>query len=127
MKYAFPAKSSNTITNPKNIVEWINTLRMLRNASAHMARLFAKNLTYSPNIAKTKLIKQLEISNTPDEFKHTLFAGLLIIREFYSVLDEDRKTEWNVFIEELDEKIRTFEIDPQKMGLVSFKKEDWNL
>lgn len=55
-----------------------------------------------------------------EKFKHSLLAGLFVRREFYMCLDFLRITEWNTFVEQLREKMITFEIPSKSLGLENF-------
>ena len=126
MSYALPDRENKYITSFKNIDEWIKTLLVLRNTCAHMGRLYGrKNPGFSPNISQIPILTKLDLPGSNENFKHTLFAGLLVLREFYRVLGDERIAEWNAFVKELNEQFNNPVIDPEKMGLNKFNDEDW--
>ncbi|MBC2170645.1 Abi family protein [Listeria booriae] len=101
-EYTFPGNKV------KEIVEWINTIRILRNTSAHCSRFYGRNFTYNPTLNNEDL-KLICFEDEDDaykaSFKNTLFAGLITLRALYKQLREDDKLKWNRFILEIDSKI----------------------
>ncbi|MBC1499423.1 Abi family protein [Listeria weihenstephanensis] len=97
--YSFPNN------NPSTIIEWLNTIRILRNTAAHCSRFYGSNFTYNPKINKEDL--DLMYFEKEDEryrttFKNTLFAGLIVLRRLYESLREADKIRWNNFIYEIE-------------------------
>lgn len=114
------------ICGPRQIPEWINSLRILRNVCAHMGRLYTRTFPFRVNFDKVKTIGSLELNS--NKFKQSIFCALFIIRRFYLFLSVERRTEWNIFVEKLANKIESFHIDISQRsqeGVETFNIEEW--
>lgn len=119
MKYT----DGHYISGPKELPGWIDSLRIVRNVCAHMGRLYGRNFPFRVNFNNIEGLESILLNS--NEFKQSLFCALFIIRRFYLLLSNERKTEWNIFIEELDTKVESFNIDTNQMGIDRLIAEDW--
>lgn len=83
---------------PKLIPSWVHTLVVLRNTCAHGGRLYGRKFIYSPIFPKTDSFVGNLNSEELDAFKPTLFAGLLVMKNIYTSLDNNEVKRWNKFI-----------------------------
>jgi abortive infection bacteriophage resistance protein len=83
---------------PKLIPSWVHTLVVLRNTCAHGGRLYGRKFIYSPIFPKTDSFVGTLNSEELDAFKPTLFAGLLVMKNIYTSLDNSDVKRWNKFI-----------------------------
>lgn len=91
-----------------NIVEWVKTIQYLRNTGAHCSRMYGKKFNYNPTLHKADVKKLPDKYNDSDELDrliHTVFAGLLIIKQFYCKLPNFEQEGWEVFLTKLEKKI----------------------
>lgn len=105
----------------KALSEWINTVRILRNACAHNNRMYATYFTYSPIIPESEkenfIFGEQITPKEKESIKSTLFAGLLIMKLFYHSLGEEEQERWNNFINRLNYEINTNDtIKIERMG-----------
>ncbi|WP_341778286.1 Abi family protein [Levilactobacillus sp. HBUAS70063] len=105
----------------KDVKGWISTIQVLRNTAAHGSKIYGQFLTYNPRISDENL-SRLDLENmgriTPENLRHTLFAGLLTLKIFYSRLRLADKKEWNTFLDKLSNKIKKNSIvDISKIGM----------
>lgn len=87
--------------NDKWIIEWIKTIQFLRNSGAHCSRFYGKMFNYNPQFTERDFEQfPEELKNDQikiDKTKHTFFAGLLTMKNFYLVLLKYEQERWNIF------------------------------
>lgn len=93
----------------KAINEWINTIRILRNSAAHNNRFYGRYFNFSPIIPDEyddsfNYGKEIE-DKEKQRIKNTLFAGFIIIKEFYNSLGNEDQKRWNEFLTTLKTKL----------------------
>lgn len=111
-------RSSGFSINDKWIIPWVETIQFLRNTCAHTARIYGRRFNYNPHISDS--IEQ-NIQPSHDEYalqqlKHTLFAALCVIKEFYITFPQNEQNTWNNFLDNLNTKITNSNINLYYMG-----------
>lgn len=106
--------------NDKWIIEWIKTIQFLRNSGAHCSRFYGKMLNYNPEFTKEdfeQLPDEIKTDQTKiDKLKHTFFAGLLTIKNFYLTLPEYEQEHWNIFLKKLKQRIEYYSANVYRIG-----------
>lgn len=106
--------------NDKWIIEWIKTIQFLRNSGAHCSRFYGKMLNYNPQFTQedfNQFSDEIRIDQVKiDKLKHTFFAGLLTIRNFYLVLPEYEQEHWNIFLNKLVQRIDKYSANLYRIG-----------
>lgn len=121
-------RSTFNNVNDKWIVEWTKTIQLLRNTCAHNARLYGSRPPYNPFIPDYDVQKLPERYNQEtkgndnvDKLRHTIFAGILTMRQFYLSLSFFDKEKWNLFLLDLKLIINEFDADLYRIGF----PENW--
>lgn len=109
-------------TTHKDMKQWISTIQVLRNTAAHGSKVYAQFLTYNPRIQVEDLdlidFKDFNGNITRENIKHTVFAGLVSLKLFYSYLRFSDKKEWNTFLVKLSKKLDANSmVDITKVGM----------
>lgn len=105
------------------VYQWISGIQLLRNKTAHSAKLYGQQFTYNPALFATdaELIdssKSFKVLS--DQYAHTFFIGLLTIKRFYINLRPQDRVNWNNFLKKLRYKIgNNNHIDITKMAFPS--------
>ncbi|HHA4398169.1 TPA: Abi family protein [Enterococcus hirae] len=106
--------------NDRWIVEWIKTIQFLRNSGAHCSRFYGKMFNYNPQFTKRDFEQfPEELKNDQkeiDKIKHTFFAGLLIMKNFYLILPKHEQERWNIFLNKLMQRIELYSADIYRIG-----------
>ncbi|UJS28886.1 Abi family protein [Macrococcoides canis] len=103
--------------------EWINTIKNLRNMCAHNARLYGSRPIYNPAIIDEeleflKMNKRQDVDENDflNKSKHTIFAGIIVLKYFYKELPEYEKNRWKKFIDDLSLLFYEYDIDLYRIG-----------
>ena len=100
---------------------WISASWYIRNRTAHSSRLYGLNLNiahpsfYAPTLRKLKTKRK---SDNKD-----LFSYMLAMKQILVCHDDDVISQWNSFINEIDNKIDNTIVFLRKIGFVDFFKE----
>ncbi|MGX7024399.1 Abi family protein [Vagococcus hydrophili] len=114
------------------IIEWVKTIQILRNTGAHCSRFYSKYFNFNPTMLKMDeelIFKNIEydkeqLSLIKSKFSHSVFAGLLVMKNFYMLLGITERENWNVFVEKLENKITdTPEVNISNMSFPKHWKE----
>ena len=101
-------------------MEWIKTIQFLRNSGAHCSRFYGKMFNYNPQFTKRDFEQfPEELKNDQkeiDKIKHTFFAGLLIMKNFYLILPKHEQERWNIFLNKLMQRIELYSADTYRIG-----------
>lgn len=89
---------------------WISASWALRNLTAHYGRLYGRNFNTSTPRFYTPTIRKLKPVGKKKEHNRDLFAYMLAIKQVLLCYDDNVKTEWNKFIEEIDDKVSNSDI-----------------
>lgn len=126
-------------------IEWLKTLQFLRNDCAHDNRLYGKTFNFSPLIhkkdlahifgedkANLHLLKKRkvpmsrklefdELNKQIEKSKKTLFTALIIMRYFIEASSQRTQENWNTFLAQLENEIKTKNIPLFRIGF----KHNW--
>lgn len=95
------------------IIEWVKTIQILRNTGAHCSRFYSKYFNFNAIMLTNDEVEVFKSFNGNDEelhkaksrFSHSLFAGILVMKNFYNLLGDTEKNNWNVFVSKFEMKL----------------------
>src|SRR5699024_10724008 len=104
--------------NDKWIIPWVETIQFLRNTCAHTARIYGRRFNYNPHISDSieQNIQPSYDEDALEQLKHTLFAALCVIKEFYRTFPQNEQNTWNNFLDNLNTRIINSNINLYYMG-----------
>ncbi len=97
----------------------MNTIRILRNTPAHCSRFYGRNFTYNPflNGEDLKAICYEKESDVfKNKFKNNFFAEIIVLKILYHNLSEEDHLKWNAFINELERRLKSNNLDEIYLG-----------
>lgn len=100
------------------IIQWVDTIRQLRNTCAHTARIYGRKFNYNPHLTDD-IRNNIQPSYDDESFeklKHTLFGAFCVIKEFYQTLPDNEQASWNTFLTDLSSKISYMDINLYYIG-----------
>lgn len=111
-------RSSGFSINDKWIIPWVETIQFLRNTCAHTARIYGRRFNYNPHISDSieQNIQPSYDEDALEQLKHTLFAALCVIKEFYRTFPQNEQNTWNNFLDNLNTRIINSNINLYYMG-----------
>ena len=116
--------NSIPVGDNKLILGWTKSMVTIHNTCAHGGRLYSRKFPSSSTLNEqdSKLLENLYPHQYREEdFKHTILASLFVIRRFYLIMSEQRKSLWNDFINDLKEQVdSSSQLQTSHLGLENF-------